>query len=68
MFGSLVCRELFHPQSDVDLAVWGIDETIYYRAVGQLLALDPMFEIDVVMGEEAPMALREVIEREGIAI
>lgn len=68
VFGSLVREDLFHPQSDVDLAVWGVDETRYYRVVAQLLALDPMFEVDLVMGEEAPIALRETIEREGIAI
>ncbi|HSJ54047.1 MAG TPA: nucleotidyltransferase domain-containing protein [Anaerolineae bacterium] len=65
VFGSLVRSELFHPRSDIDLAVWGLDEKHYYRVVGRLLALDPAFEIDLVMGEEAPVSLLSRIEGEG---
>lgn len=68
VFGSLVRRELFYPQSDVDLAVWGLDERRYYRAVADLLALDPAIEIDLVMVEDAPFTLRASIEREGVTV
>jgi predicted nucleotidyltransferase len=68
LFGSLVRSELFHIRSDIDLAVWGLDERHYYRAVSRLLALDPAFEIDLLMGEEIPASLLAVIEREGSAI
>ena len=65
VFGSLVQRELFHRGSDIDLAVWGMDERHYYRAVGRLLALDPDFEVDLIMVEEAPVSLRDTIQKEG---
>jgi predicted nucleotidyltransferase len=65
IFGSLVRSELFHTRSDIDLAVWGLDEKHYYRAVARLLALDVAFEIDLLMGEEIPPSLLAVIEREG---
>lgn len=65
LFGSLVRSELFHTRSDIDLAVWGLDEKHYYRAVAQLLALDAAFKVDLVMGEEIPASLLAVIEREG---
>lgn len=68
LFGSLVRSELFHARSDIDLAVWGLDEKHYYRAVAQLLALDPAFEIDLVMGEEIPASLLAGIEKEGTAL
>jgi predicted nucleotidyltransferase len=68
LFGSLVRSELFHARSDIDLAVWGLDEKHYYRAVARLLALDPAFEIDLVMGEEIPASLLEGIEKEGTAL
>jgi len=68
VFGSLVRQNLFHSRSDVDLAVWGLEERSYYRAVAQLLALDPAVEVDLVMAEEAPPALLCTIEREGVAV
>jgi predicted nucleotidyltransferase len=68
LFGSLVRSELFHTGSDIDLAVWGLDEKHYYRAVARLLALDPAFEIDLVLGEEIPASLLAGIEKEGTVI
>ena len=68
VFGSLVREDLFHPQSDVDLAVWGLDERRYYRLVAQLLALDPGIKIDLVMIEDAPITLRTRIEHEGVVV
>jgi len=67
-FGSLVRSDLFHPRSDVDLAVWGVAEGEYYRAVAQVLALDPAIEIDLVRAEEAPDTLLTCIEREGVGL
>jgi predicted nucleotidyltransferase len=68
VFGSLVRSHLFHSRSDVDLAVWGLEERQYYRAVAQVLALDPAVEIDLVRVEEAPASLLVCIEREGVEI
>ncbi len=65
VFGSLVRKELFHRRSDVDLAVWDLDENIYYRAVGQLLYLDSEISMDLVRIEEASDSLRSRIEKEG---
>jgi uncharacterized protein len=68
VFGSLLDEELFHLKSDIDLAVMGLDEKDYYRAQGQLLALDPEFEIDLILIEDASESLKEKIESEGIEI
>jgi uncharacterized protein len=68
VFGSLLNEELFHLKSDIDLAVLGLDEKHYYRAQGQLLALDPEFEIDLILMEDASESLKEKIESEGIEI
>ncbi|MCB8976924.1 MAG: nucleotidyltransferase domain-containing protein [Ardenticatenaceae bacterium] len=65
VFGSLVQPKLFHRRSDVDLAVWGLDGTEYYRAVSRLLSLDSDFSFDLVEVEHASSRLREKIEREG---
>ncbi|MGD9146966.1 MAG: nucleotidyltransferase domain-containing protein [Anaerolineae bacterium] len=36
LFGSLVRSERFHTRSDIDLAVCGLDEKYYYRAVERI--------------------------------
>jgi len=68
VFGSLLNEELFHLKSDINLAVLGLDEKHYYRAQGQLLALDPEFGIDLILMEDVSESLKEKIESEGIEI
>ncbi|MCX6048627.1 MAG: nucleotidyltransferase domain-containing protein [Chloroflexi bacterium] len=68
VFGSLLQPALFHTRSDVDLAVWGIDELRYYRAVAQLLSLDPEISFDLVRFEEASPSVRTTILRDGVEI
>jgi predicted nucleotidyltransferase len=68
LFGSLVHPELFHVHSDIDLAVWGLLERDYYRAIGQLQAIDTEFAIDLIRIEEAPPTLCATIEREGVTL
>ncbi len=68
LFGSLVGDGYFHQHSDIDLAVEGIDEVQYYRAVADLLALDPDFQFDLVMIEEAGPELKEIIRSQGVEI
>ncbi|MEW5869337.1 MAG: nucleotide disphospho-sugar-binding domain-containing protein [Chloroflexota bacterium] len=65
VFGSLVQSGLFHPRSDIDLAVWGLDERLYFRAVGVLHSLDVDFEIDLVIFDEARPVIQEAILSEG---
>lgn len=68
VFGSLVHPALFHLRSDIDLAVWGLDERAYYRAVGELQALDPAFSIDLIRVEDTQAALCATIEQEGVVL
>lgn len=68
VFGSLAHRELYHAQSDVDLAVWGLDQRQYYRAVAQVQDLDTSFEVDLVSVEEAAASLQSRIAAEGVAL
>jgi len=67
-FGSLLSAERFHQHSDVDLAVWGLDEKFLYRAVSRLLDLDSDISIDLVEAEHAAPALRASIEQEGVLL
>lgn len=63
--GSLVHPHLFHSRSDIDLAVWGLDERQYFRAVGILQSLDPEIKVDLIAFEYAARSMQEVILREG---
>jgi len=51
LFGSLL-SEHFHETSDLDLAVWGLLERFYFKAVARLLSLSD-FEIDLVEAQYA---------------
>ena len=46
VFGSLL-GESFHETSDLDLAVWGLPEKSYFKAVSRLVALSA-FAVDLV--------------------
>jgi predicted nucleotidyltransferase len=66
LFGSTLAPAFFHERSDIDLAVWGLDERLYLRALGRLLDLDPAFAFDLVEFEAARPGLQADIEKEGI--
>ena len=68
VFGSLTNRELFHIRSDIDLAVWGLSDELYWRALGIMLDLSPEFSVDLVSVESAPERICRTIEAEGISI
>lgn len=68
VFGSLTQRDLFHPHSDVDLAVWGIDERYLFRVIGILQSLDPSISVDLIFYDDASPRMKETIEREGVII
>jgi uncharacterized protein len=68
LFGSLARAVPLHAHSDVDLAVWGVAEADYLRAVSALLDLGETISIDLVRIEEAPPSVRRSIEAEGISL
>lgn len=68
VFGSLAGNLPFHERSDIDLAVWGLPERDYFRAVSRLLSIDPAIPIDLIEFENARARLQKVIEQEGVSI
>lgn len=61
LFGSLLRQEKVHARTDVDLAVWGLPEVDYLKALAELLELDPDFSIDLVEADQArPQLLRAI--------
>lgn len=67
-FGSMTHDVLFHQHSDVDLAVWDLDDKMYFRAVGRLQSIDSMIDVDLIPYIDAKPALQDVIQREGVII
>jgi uncharacterized protein len=68
VFGSITQKELYHLHSDLDIAVWGMDEKKFHRAVAKLLELEPSQRVDLVRIEDAGDSLQLVIDQEGILI
>ncbi|MCS4177406.1 putative nucleotidyltransferase [Salinibacter ruber] len=53
------------PQSDIDLAVRGLDKADYFEAVARVQDEAVPFQVDLVRIEQCPESLHEVIRREG---
>lgn len=61
LFGSLARQGIFDEHSDVDLAVQGLDERMYCRALAELMNLQPDISVDLIRMEEASPSLVEAI-------
>jgi len=68
LIGSLASGKGFHPRSDIDLVIWGLDEKKYYQVVGRLLGLDSEFDVDLIEAEYASPNLSRVIEKDGVLL
>lgn len=64
LFGSLAWGETFTPDTDIDLAVSGIESEKFYKAIGHL-ERETEFPFDLINLEEAPPTLREQILKKG---
>lgn len=68
VFGSLAQETGFTNWSDIDLAAWGIPPQRYYAAVAAVTGLSPEFKIDLIDPTTCRPGLKEVIERDGVAL
>lgn len=68
LFGSLTDRDLFHQRSDIDLAVWGIPEESYLKAVAAVTGFTTAFAVDLIRMEEATERLIRLVREEGIPL
>jgi len=66
LFGSAISPDRFRPGSDVDIGVFGLDDSVYLRAVARLLSIDVRVPVDLVVVDEATPSLRAAIEQEGV--
>jgi predicted nucleotidyltransferase len=66
VFGSLAHQLWYSPQSDIDLAAWGIAPGEFYDAAGTVADMKGGFKIDVVDPETCRPSVRQEIEEDGI--
>ena len=65
VFGSLLRPEVFDERSDVDMAVWGVTDEKYLRAVAAVTALDKEISLDLIKmepGLQSNVAISSQIE------
>jgi predicted nucleotidyltransferase len=68
VFGSLLHRERFRSDSDIDIAVSGIPPQQFFRAIYDVALGEKDFDIDVVDIEDCKPYIRRAIEQEGIVM
>lgn len=68
LFGSLLFPKLVHPESDIDLAVWGLDSDRYCEAAGTLLCTVKGFNVDLIRLETAQRSLFDCIVAQGVRL
>jgi len=70
LFGSILREDdYFNEKSDIDLAVQGLPEKIYFQAARKLDELfSNRFEFDLVTMESCPESLRRRVLREGVIL
>ena len=68
VFGSLAGRDWFSKWSDIDIAVWGIPNDKYFRAVSEIMGISGLFKVDLVDFESCKGQFRERIQSQLIPI
>ncbi len=68
LFGSLSRSDRFTLWSDIDIAVNGIPPARFFEAVGVVIGISADFKIDLIDLGACPFAMREIIEKDGIAL
>lgn len=65
LFGSLLFPQLFHLNSDIDIAVEGIPWPAYLRVWNDIEALFPQFKVDLIDISIVSSLMRQRIEAQG---
>jgi uncharacterized protein len=67
LFGSAT-RVDFSQWSDIDLAVWGIAPSEYFRAVAYVSGVSSRFKVDLIDAEDCALPLLQHIEMHGVEL
>ncbi|HCE67640.1 MAG TPA: nucleotidyltransferase domain-containing protein [Geobacter sp.] len=67
LFGSVTSAD-FNLWSDIDLAVWGISDSDYYKAVAYTSGFSSVFKVDLIGAEDCSQSLLQHITQNGIEL
>lgn len=68
VFGSLTDKNKFSKNSDIDLAVKGIEDRVFYKVYSEITRKYTDFDIDLVDIKDCRKSLLKKIEKEGIQV
>ncbi len=63
LVGSCLDKDHFHFHSDIDLCVKGLEGSIYFQALGELLIRAGEFDVDLIPMENVTERMRGYIEQ-----
>lgn len=68
VFGSLAHQLWYSPQSDIDLAAWGIPAREFFHASAKVSRVTSEFEVNLIPPEDCRPVMRRAIEEEGVEL
>lgn len=63
LIGSCLNKDSFHFHSDIDLCVKGLEGSLYFKALGELLIRAGEFDVDLIPIEDATERMKGHIEK-----
>ena len=63
LIGSCLNKDSFHFHSDIDLCVEGLEGSLYFQALGELLIMAGEFDVDLIPMEDATERMKGYIDK-----
>ena len=68
LFGSVLDKDRFYLRSDVDLAVSGLKDELFYKAYAEVMNILSGFEVDLLDYKECRESLKKEIKERGVEL
>jgi predicted nucleotidyltransferase len=68
LFGSVLDQDRFYLRSDVDLAVFGLKDELFYKAYAEVMNILSGFEVDLLDYKECRESFKKEIKERGVEL
>ncbi|RCW58650.1 nucleotidyltransferase family protein [Halanaerobium sp. ST460_2HS_T2] len=68
LFGSVLNEDKFHLHSDVDLAVFGLKDELFFKAYAEVMNILSGFEVDLLDYKECRESFKKEIKERGVEL
>ncbi|RAK08583.1 putative nucleotidyltransferase [Halanaerobium saccharolyticum] len=68
LFGSVLDEDRFYLRSDVDLAVFGLKDELFYKAYAEVMNIISGFEVDLLDYKECRDSFKKEIKEQGVEL